>query len=113
MSAVTALTLDGLAASPQCVRKVEKSLHGLGPGLRHCDIDLSEGRAVVEYDAALLSPGRLLEAVAAADGGKFSARLHRDFESAVRGTLGTSVATKEDDPLGFQGLHLFDSFCVR
>ncbi len=106
VSAVTALTLDGLT-TPNCVRKVEKSLHGLGPGLLHCDIDLSEGRAVVEYDPGLLSPGRLLEAVAALDGGKFSARLHRDFESAVRGTLRTPVATKEDDPSGFQGLDLF------
>jgi copper chaperone CopZ len=111
VSAVTALTLEGLAASPHCVRKVEKCLHGLGPGLHHCDIDLSEGRAVVEYDPDLLSPGRLIEAVAALDGGKFSARLHRDFESAVRGNLGP-VATKEDDPLGFQGLYLFDHFCV-
>jgi copper chaperone CopZ len=111
VSAVTAFTLDGLS-TPNCVRKVEKCLHGLGPGLLHCDIDLSEGRAVVEYDPGLLSPVRLIEAVTAADG-KFSARLHRDFESAVRGTLRTPVATKEDDPLGFQGLLLFlFDFCV-
>jgi copper chaperone CopZ len=111
VSAVTALTLDGLT-TPNCVRKVEKSLHGLGPGLHHCDIDLSEGRAVVEYDAGLLSPGRLIEAVTGADG-KFSARLHRDFESAVRGRLRTPVETKENDPLGFQGKLLFNPFCVR
>jgi copper chaperone CopZ len=111
VSAVTALTLDGLT-TPNCVRKVEKCLHGLGPGLLHCDIDLSEGRAVVEYDADLLSPGRLIEAVTGADG-KFTARLHRDFESAVRGRLRTPVATKEDDPSGIQGLLLFDPFCVR
>ena len=99
-SAVSVLSLQGLTCQ-NCVRKVQKCLQGLGPGLRHCDIDLS--LAFIDYDPSQLSPGRLVEAVASADP-KFSARYHRDVEAALRGLK--SDRTKKTEKVCFQGMIL-------
>jgi copper chaperone CopZ len=85
VSAVTVLSLNGLTCQ-NCVRKIQKCLQSLGPGLINCDIDLDQGLAFIDYDFQQLTSGRLAEAVASADP-KFTAQLCRDVEAAVRGRM--------------------------
>ena len=48
-----------------CVSSVTRALQAVS-GVKQADVDLAEGRATVSYDAAITSPARLREAIAAA-----------------------------------------------
>ena len=113
MGGVCALRLRGLT-DQNSVSKIQKCLQSrFGSGLLHCDIDLSQGQALIGYDTTSLvsSPGQLIEAIVAADA-NLAAWPHPQFETAVRGGGGSgdgdscrimSVSTKEKESSSFQG----------
>ncbi len=55
------LTVEGMMCTG-CKGKVEKALEGL-KGVRNYSVDLSNGKASVEYDASRVTPNVMKEAI--------------------------------------------------
>ena len=58
---IISLTVRGMTCG-NCARGVERKLSST-PGVKKATVDLGGGRAIVEYDAAAVSPETLAEAV--------------------------------------------------
>jgi copper chaperone CopZ len=55
------LPVNGMTCA-NCVRSVERKLLAT-PGVKKAVVDLANGRATVEYDAAVVEPGAIANAV--------------------------------------------------